>query len=70
MYDQKPENERSASLTCPLCHKEVDVVPFGNRFVAVCCNEVIYVGHHYPLDGPIKSDIGLRGAGRQDSDLH
>jgi hypothetical protein len=31
--------------TCPFCGKEVKMIPFGNTFIAVCCNQIIYVGH-------------------------
>lgn len=37
-----------AKKKCPHCGKEVNIIPFGNRFIAVCCNEILYVGHEPP----------------------
>ena len=37
-----------AKKKCPYCGKEANIIPFGNRFIAVCCNEIIYVGHEPP----------------------
>jgi len=33
---------------CPHCGKEANIIPFGNRYIAVCCNQIIYVGHEIP----------------------
>ncbi len=33
---------------CPHCGKEVKVIPFGSRYIAVCCNQIVYVGHEAP----------------------
>ncbi len=35
---------------CPHCGKEVNIIPFGNRYIAVCCNQIVYVGHEPPHD--------------------
>lgn len=40
---------------CPHCGKEVSIIPFGTRFIAVCCNQIIYVGHQ-PSSGE-KQDL-------------
>ncbi len=40
-------------MKCPRCGKDVNIIPFGNRFIAVCCNQIIYVGYEPPSgDGP------------------
>ncbi len=37
-----------AKKKCPHCGKEANIIPFGNRYIAVCCNQIIYVGHEPP----------------------
>ena len=37
-------------MKCPHCKKEVNVIPFGNRFIAVCCNQIIDVRHEPPRE--------------------
>jgi hypothetical protein len=39
-----------AKKTCPLCGKEVNIIPFGNRYIAVCCKQIIYVGYEPPRE--------------------
>lgn len=55
MQNRKREELRSTVVTCPKCDQEVKVIPFGDRFVAVCCNTIIYVGHHYPFKGSVEN---------------
>jgi len=50
---------------CPHCGKEVKVIPFGSRYIAVCCNQIVYVGHEAPrsdeTDNPQENaDTGQR----------
>lgn len=33
---------------CPNCGKEVNIIPFGSRYIAVCCNQIVYVGQEPP----------------------
>jgi endogenous inhibitor of DNA gyrase (YacG/DUF329 family) len=33
---------------CPHCGKEVNIIPFGSRYIAVCCNQIVYVGQEPP----------------------
>ncbi len=40
----------TVKMKCPHCKKEVNVIPFGNRFIAVCCNQIIYVRHEPPRE--------------------
>lgn len=39
-----------AKKRCPYCKKEANIIPFGTRFIAVCCNQIIYVGHELPRE--------------------
>ncbi|MBP1747872.1 MAG: hypothetical protein H6Q52_411 [Deltaproteobacteria bacterium] len=46
-----------AKKKCPHCGNEANIIPFGNRFIAVCCNQIIYVGHEPSShDGPDTSN--------------
>lgn len=42
------EKPRLSIVRCPHCGKNVQVIPFGERFLAVCCNMIIYVSN-YPF---------------------
>ena len=33
-----------ATIKCPKCGKEVNIVPIGGGYVAVCCNQLLYSG--------------------------
>ena len=34
--------------TCPHCGKEVNIIPFGYRYIAVCCHQIIYNSKNMP----------------------
>jgi hypothetical protein len=39
----------------------VKVIPFGSRYIAVCCNQIVYVGHEAPRDE--ETDTARKDAG-------
>gem|GEM_PF-1741587 len=41
-------DEHMAKVACPHCGSEVDVVYFGVGYIAVCCDQVIYVSDRLP----------------------
>ncbi|MHB8111053.1 MAG: hypothetical protein ACYDHW_13595 [Syntrophorhabdaceae bacterium] len=54
-----------AKKKCPHCGKDVNIIPFGSRFIAVCCNQIIYVGHESPRQsekGTSEEDPGMEGS--------
>ncbi|MEN6617649.1 MAG: hypothetical protein ABFD12_13920 [Syntrophorhabdus sp.] len=53
-----------AKKKCPHCGKDVNIIPFGSRFIAVCCNQIIYVGHEPPRQNdrePAEEDPDTKG---------
>lgn len=53
-----------ATKKCPHCGKEVKVIPFGSRYIAVCCNQIVYVGHEAPRDEETDGAREEAGAGQ------
>lgn len=51
-----------AKKKCPHCGEEVNIILFGSRFIAVCCNQIIYVGHEPPRndEADVAEDAGIR----------
>ena len=45
-----------ARVVCPECNKMVRVIPFGEGWVGICCNKVVYNGKT-PPDGRFSSSI-------------
>ena len=50
------KTRRAPTVTCPECKKEAPVVHFGNGYIAVCCNMVIYRGDRLPEQKDEKKD--------------
>ncbi|MBP1747573.1 MAG: hypothetical protein H6Q52_112 [Deltaproteobacteria bacterium] len=45
-------------VKCPICGKEVRVIPFGSAFIGVCCSKIIYRGYKLPETGINTGDGG------------
>jgi hypothetical protein len=40
----------TATIICPCCGKRVKLIEFGNGYMAICCDRVIYNECELPTD--------------------
>ena len=64
-------------MTCPICKKDVELILYGNGWIGVCCEKLIYNAVHPPQAGQNKIDLSSapwrtnsdRDCGKRDGEI-